>query len=855
MDDRAPSGGLALQWKLPLLVGGLVALLTTLAVLGAWLEVRQAAIGSARERLAIVSAQFADRLDRQVRAYLDGAEGLAASPAVRAALDRPEALDSAALASVLLGNNIIAAEVLAADGSVIWEGGRKLAAVRTLEAQALRDSPHGGSARGVGLLQAIGDTLTFPVAAVVREGDARLGYIARWIAIPPDPRTPEAVASLVGMGARVYIGSAGGAWTDQARTTGPPPVPAESLLEMRIYEREAGVRQLAVGAAVEGAPWMTVTEFPIATILAPSAAFLRRGLLGGGLLLGVGLVLGALLTRQVTRPLRELTEATDRMTIGDRSVRVPVRGGDELGRLGAAFNAMAVEVETEVEARSVAEAQWRLLFAENPFPMWVVDLETLGFLAVNHAAVERYGWAPEEWAIMTIRDIRPAEDVDAMHASLARYAHGGMRAALVRHRDHEGRVFDVELNGREVDFQGRHARLVMGHDVTERQSLEAQLRQVQKLEAVGRLAGGVAHDFNNNLAVISACAELTISDLTEAGHPTDTVEEILRAANQAHVLTRQLLTFSRQQVTRPIVLDPNVVVRDVERMISRIIEENVRITVHLSPATLPVRVDPGQLEQVLLNLAVNARDALPHGGEISMITTAREVDEDTIAMYGLATPGRYVVIAVSDNGTGMSREVRAQIFDPFFTTKEPGKGTGLGLATAYGIVSAAGGAISVYSEVGVGSTFRVYLPVATESAGEVTRPVSASMGTLPKGNETIMLVEDDVAVRTITASVLTRLGYAVIAVEDADAALALDGDTMARVDLVLSDVVMPGMSGPELVEQLRAGNPSLRAVLMSGYAGDAIKSRGLEANGLPFIEKPFSVATLATTIRSVLDAR
>jgi PAS domain S-box-containing protein len=854
MSDRSPSGGLALQWKLPLLVGGLVALLTTLALLGAWLEVRQAALRAARERLATVSEQFADRLDAQVQAYLDGAERIAASAPVRTALARPMAVDSAALASVLLGANVIAAELLASDGSLIWEGGPALAAVRSLEAQSLRESAHGGTARGVGLLQSIGDTLTFPVAAVVREGETRLGYIARWFAIPPDPRTPDVVASLVGLGARLYIGSPGGSWTDQAHTMPAPPVPAESLQQMRMYEREAGVRQLAVGASVAGAPWMTVTEFPVATILAPSATFLRRGMLGGGLLLAIGVLLGVLLTRQVTRPLRELTQATDRMTAGDRGVRVPVRGGDELGRLGAAFNAMAAEVETEVSARSAAEAQWRLLFSENPFPMWVVDLETLGFLAVNQAAAEHYGWAPDEWATMTIRDIRPAEDLEAMQATLDQYAGGGMRAALVRHRDRAGRIFDVELNGREIDFQGRHARLVMGLDVTERQALEAQLRQAQKLEAVGRLAGGVAHDFNNNLAVISACAEMTISDLAEAGQPTETVEEILRAANQAHALTRQLLTFSRQQVTRPVVLDPSRVVHDVERMISRLIEEDVRIVVEPAAAMLPVRVDPGQLEQVLLNLVVNARDALPNGGEIAITTAEREVDADSIVMYGLETPGTYVVISISDNGTGMPPEVRARIFDPFFTTKEAGKGTGLGLATAYGIVTAAGGAITVYSEVGVGSTFRVYLPVATESTGEVTGPVPTALGALPRGEETILLVEDDVAVRTITANVLTRLGYAVLPVEDATSALDLAADPSIRLDLVLSDVVMPGMGGPELVDLLRAGRPAMQAILMSGYAGDAIKSRGVEANGLPFIEKPFSVATLATTLRGVLDA-
>jgi two-component system cell cycle sensor histidine kinase/response regulator CckA len=846
---------LSLKWKLPLMVGGLMALLTGAAVLSAWYEVRRANLRVAHERLATVSRQFAERLDAQVENYLEAAARFAASPEVLAAVRAGGTVDTTSLGTALLSGGVYAAELLDANGKLIWEGGPSLAAVRRLEAQQVRDTPHGGPNRGVGRLAAVADTLTFPVIAVVREGEARLGYLVRWIAIRPDARTPAVIADLVGLGAHVYIGSPGGAWTDQAVATPPPPVAAESLQTMRIYDRPGQGRQLAVGAAVPGAPWMIVTEFPMATILAPAWLFLERAVFGAALLLGGGLLIGAWATRRITTPLQQLTEATERMAVAGLPDAKDAGGveGDEVAQLVAAFRRMAERVETEVAARTDAEAQWRLLFSENPFPMWVVDLETLGFLAVNEAAAERYGWAPDEWATMTIRDIRPPEDLAAMQATLDQYAGGGMRAALVRHRDRNGRVFDVELNGREISFHGRHARLVMGHDVTERQALESQLRQSQKLEAVGRLAGGVAHDFNNNLAVISACAEITILDLAEAGRPTETVEEILRAANQAHALTRQLLTFSRQQVTRPVILDPNAIVRDVERMISRIIEEDVRIVVRTTPDTLSVRVDPGQMQQVLLNLAVNARDALPGGGEITMMTTSRVVDGDSLAMYGLKEPGTYVVISISDNGTGIAPEDRARIFDPFFTTKEPGKGTGLGLATAYGIVTAAGGAISVYSEVGVGSTFRVYLPAAAEGATELSGAFPSTMRSLPRGHETVLLVEDDVAVRSVTANVLTRLGYVVIAVEDAEAALAIAGDAEAALDLVLSDVVMPGMSGPELVDQLRIARPSLQAILMSGYAGDAIRSRGVEANGLPFIEKPFAVATLATTIRAVLD--
>ncbi|HET9132781.1 MAG TPA: ATP-binding protein [Gemmatimonadales bacterium] len=853
MTQPSVSRGLALQWKLPLLVGALMALLTTAALIAAWAEVRQAAIRTARVRLETVSAQFAQQLESQAKSYLDGAEKLAADPVLAAALRDGDRFDTAAVAALLLEGDVVAAELLDERGALRWEGGRDLAAVRTLEAQRLRESSRGGSNRGIGVLQAIGDTLVFPIVAVVRDGERRVGYVARWFASRPNPRGPEAVATLIGLGARLYLGSPGGSWSDQARIVAPPPVPPESLERMRFYERDSLGRQLAVGATVSIAPWMIVTEFPVASITAPATGFLRRGMIGAGILLTLGVLVGVVVTRRVTLPLRELTDASDRLAAGDRAVRVPVRSGDEFGRLGAAFNAMAEQVDSEVAARTAAEAQWRLLFAENPMPMWVVDLETLGFLAVNQAAVEQYGWQPQEWATMTIKDIRPSEDLPGMQAVLDRHAQGGMRAALVRHQDRGGRVFEVELNGREVTFQGRHARLVMGLDLTERRALEQQLRQAQKMEAVGRLAGGVAHDFNNSLAVISAYAELTAADLRAAGLAQDNIEEVLRASTQAHALTRQLLTFSRQQVTRPEVLPPNPIAESVGRMASRLVEEDVRITFDLDPHVSAVRIDPGQLEQVLLNLVVNARDAMPHGGQLTIASTMRTVEEGMIAAHGLGAPGRYVVLSVSDTGTGITADVRARIFDPFFTTKPVGKGTGLGLATAYGIVAAAGGAITVYSEVGVGSTFRVYLP---EVAGAPTRDLTAMPLPTPvrsTGHELVLLVEDDVAVRVATTAVLERLGYRVLAAETPVEALALAADPAQAIDIVLSDVVMPEMPGPALVARLRETRPTLKAILMSGYAGDAVASRGVEASQLPFLEKPFTIAALAATLRAELD--
>ncbi len=854
MTGSAPPKALSLQWKLPLLVGSLLLLLSGGAVVGAWAVVRQAVLAAARERLATVSAEFGNGLDAQVQGYLAAAEAAAAHPEVRRALEAGGEDALAPLADVLLGPRVIAAELLTHDGRVVWAGGGSRDAVRALEGQHLRDSSYGGPTRGVGRLLALGDTLTFPVVVVVRHGEERLGYLARWIAVPPDPRMPAAVSSLVGLGARVYIGSPGGAWSDQSAVTSPPPVAAESLGTMRIYDRPERGHQLAVGASVPGAPWMVVTEFPLATILAPASSFLRRAVLGMALLLVAGTLIGARATRRITSPLRHLTTAADRMAAGGHAVRVDVQGADELGRLGAAFNEMAQRVDVEILARETAEAQWRLLFRANPFPMWVFDETTLRFLAVNDAAVARYGWSQEEFLAMTIAEIRPSEDVarlvdaivvrDAMAATVGEW----------QHCDRAGEVFMVEVTSTAVEFDAAAARLVMVHDVSARRALEQQLRQAQKMEAVGRLAGGVAHDFNNSLAVISACAELTVADLRSAGQTTEHLDEILRATGQARALTRQLLTFSRQQVTRPEVLDPTPVVEAVVRMVSRLVEEDVRIIARLEEHLGRVRIDPVQLEQVMLNLVVNARDAITTQGAITVATTVRDVDAAVASGQGLPGPGPYVVLSVSDNGTGIPPEILPRLFEPFFTTKPVGEGTGLGLATAYGIVSAAGGGITVYSEVGVGSTFRVYLPLILDASAPRATPPHSTPLPRSAGGEVVLLVEDDVAVRTVTAAVLERLGYVVLAAEAPDAALALVADPDTVVHLVLSDVVMPGMSGPALVQRLRAARPELRTILMSGYAGDAVASRGVEASGLPFLEKPFTLAALAAALRAELDA-
>ncbi|HJZ55120.1 MAG TPA: PAS domain S-box protein, partial [Gemmataceae bacterium] len=361
-------------------------------------------------------------------------------------------------------------------------------------------------------------------------------------------------------------------------------------------------------------------------------------------------------------------------------------------------------------ALRASEERYRHLFEANPHPMWVVDVETLRFLAVNDAMVERYGYSREELLAMTIQDIRPPEDVPAMLKQVRRVRPDMEFAGVWRHRWKDGTVREVEVASHALQYGDRPARLVAAVDVTDRQRLEEQLRQSQKMDAVGQLAGGVAHDFNNLLTVINGYGEL-IRDRLPEDHPVRAFADVMtRAGEQAAGHTRQLLAFSRKQVLAPKVLDLNRVVDEMERLLRRMIGEDIDLAARLQPDLGHVRTDPSQIEQVILNLAVNARDAMPCGGKLTIETRDVELDAGYAHAHPEVKPGRYVMLAVSDTGVGMTEEVKRHIFEPFFTTKEKGRGTGLGLATVYGVVKQSGGSVEVYSEMGRGTVFKVYLP-------------------------------------------------------------------------------------------------------------------------------------------------
>jgi len=417
----------------------------------------------------------------------------------------------------------------------------------------------------------------------------------------------------------------------------------------------------------------------------------------------------------------------------------------------------------------------------------------------------------------------------------------------------DGRLLSVQLSVRavrkgagEVEYYETFVR-----DVTEQRRLQQQRGQSQKMEAVGRLAGGIAHDFNNLLTVITSYSDLLLQDLGGEDPKREDVEQVRKAAEGAAALTRQLLAFSRQQVLAPRVVSLSVVVQGVEKMLRRVIGEDVDLVTALDLNVGSVKADVGQLEQVLMNLAVNARDAMPTGGKLTIETANVEHDPDYAREREAALLRRFVMLAVSDTGIGMDEATKARIFEPFFTTKEPGKGTGLGLATVYGIVQQSGGFIWVYSEPGHGTTFKIYLPQV--EAPLEGRAVGAAPGDLPRGTETILLVEDAAAVRAVTRQVLERQGYTVLEAAHGAAALQTAAGHPGPIHLLLTDVVMPVLSGRQLADQLARLRPDAKVLYASGYTDDAVVRHGVLEAGISYLQKPFTADSLARKVREVLD--
>ncbi len=621
-----------------------------------------------------------------------------------------------------------------------------------------------------------------------------------------------------------------------------------------------GVARLAGFATGTTVPWTVYVGIPSEVALQLVREQERYALWLGLASLLASLLFAWVLARGIAGPVRALTADADVFASGDLSWRTSVEADGEVGTLATTFNRMADALQRRSNELGESERRYRSLFDTLPLPMWVYDLETLRFLAVNQAAIDQYGYSREEFLELSVAAVRPVEDMERFLRIVDEPRQGPVDGECWRHVTKSGDVREVEINSDSFDYAGRPARLVVVNDVTVRRRTEAelrasqeQLRQSQKMEAVGSLAGGIAHDFNNLLTAILGYCDLALEGIPAASTASGDVEEIRRAAHRAAELTHQLLAFSRRQVLKPRVFPLNEAVEQTEKILRRLISENIVLDLSLAADAPSVRADPTQLEQVILNLAVNARDAMPRGGRLTLATGWVTLAVPLATAGRTLAPGRYATLAVSDTGTGVPADIRERLFEPFFTTKARGQGTGLGLATVYGIVQQSGGGIAVVSEEGVGSTFRLYFPIAA-SSGSRPDGEARPRRTSEKGEGTILLAEDDDAVRAVAREALERAGYRVLAAADGNQAITLAETHIGQIDLLVTDVIMPGMNGRELAERLGAAHPGLAVLFASGYTDNVLADQGALIPGMALLDKPFTPAALTAKVAMMLAA-
>jgi len=569
------------------------------------------------------------------------------------------------------------------------------------------------------------------------------------------------------------------------------------------------------------------------------------------LLLAAGLAFGAITMFLLERVvISRMADLSDKITLigtsGDLGARLHVSGKDELAYLGTAINSMLEDLERVQNERHKERARLAVMIEKMPAIIWTTDTN-LRFTHSTGAGLQALGLQTNQVVGQSLFQYFASEDPEFAPIAAHRRALAGEIVAY--EHEWQKRALDCYVQ----PFRGSDGSLLgvigVALDITDRKHLADQLRQSQKMQAVGELAGGVAHDFNNLLMVVKGHAQLLLDRLPDGSALRQSVQQVEKAADRAASLTRQLLAFSRKQVLQPRVLDMNDVVAGMIKMFSRVIGENIEMA-FLPGANLGrTKADPGQIEQVLLNLVVNARDAMPKGGRLTIETSNVHLDRSYAGTHASIEPGPYVMLTVTDTGCGMDAETQSRIFEPFFTTKGPGKGTGLGLATVYGVVKQSGGYIWVYSEVGHGSTFKVYLPQVT---AEVDKPAEKETAGLSLGTETILFVEDEQSVRELVCDYLNSAGYRVLEAGDGVQALEVAAAHTGAIHMLVTDVVMPRMSGRDLATQLTSERPGLKVLFISGYTDDTIVRHGVLDGGVAFLQKPFSLKSLAEKIREVL---
>jgi len=850
---------LPLRRKLPLLISALVFVVVAVLSGFAYKQVRDAMLAAAGQRVANAAQQVGGMLHESSLNIRRSVHLLATdsslpryfsreTPETRAAMQRTLSTDVPRMPQVLQRS--------------LWSRDRRLryALLGSAVPRAIPASPAEASAAlpmraWIGPLRLDKDVVVYDVAASITSGSDTLGYLVETRRLA-NGQSLQFVRDLIGSGASFLLGNTDGTlWTDLTRTVPAPPPPAR--FDLPFEYAPSGTTHVAAADAIPSTPWMVVIQIPRHRAIAPARQFLYGASLIALLMIVLGAIAAWALSRSITGPLDEISRAAAGIADGDYTRRTHVSAPNELGRLAASFDTMAARVEAAAKAREDTFKLLDVVLDSAPIGFALLDRE-LRYLRVNDALARLNGAPAAEHVGRPARELQPelGEERERM---------------LRRVLEDRTPVVDVELL-RPGSMKGAAERQLRASfflvsvvdgppmgigmfvaETTERRGLEAQLQQAQKMEAVGQLAGGIAHDFNNLLTVITSYGAMVMADLPrESPHAAD-VQEILNAANRASSLTRQLLAFSRRQVLQPQVLDLNVLTGDLEKMLRRLLREDIQLITRFDPQLALVNADAGQLEQVIVNLVVNARDAMPRGGRIAIATSNVSLGDGFGTAHANMAPGPYVLLTVTDTGRGMDKTTQAHIFEPFFTTKPVGQGTGLGLSTVYGIVKQSGGYVWVYSEIERGTTFKIYLP----AVANVPNAADAERDTMmppPGGPERILLVEDEPNVRRIARRILERNGYTVLEASNGAEALRILERRQEPIALVLTDLVMPEMGGRELASKLRIVSPTSRVLFMSGYTEDAVLRQSVMEPGAIFLDKPFTFDTLIRKVREALAA-
>jgi two-component system cell cycle sensor histidine kinase/response regulator CckA len=976
------AGGLSIRVKLFLVIGALLLSVTLIVSGTAYSAMKTAAIDATSTRLDGIALQWARMLEGSTGRGLTALRAARDSRAIRDALSKPGprtlAVADSALRRLLPASAAGAAQILgAASGRITAVGDSAALSAATLAAESVEGASSVDSG-AVGKLRSAGGMIFTTVAVRIVEDGKVLGYLLLTSRLRLTP-SPEAVNRLFGgEGTQIRLANLDGSlWTDIEKPIPSPDVDLRTAQQPVAYATVESGPVFAAIRPIATVPFAVVLEAPQRVVLAQATAFRTRILWQLLVVIVTGMAVALVMSGSLTKPLARLTDSAEAVAAGDYSRYTGLAArGDELGRVARSFDSMITQLQSAFASRRAAEDSHRILFNSVPLPVWVVDLDSLRIVSVNDQAIQHYGYSREEFLTLTVAELRPDEDVPRMRDAIRRIDGSPDRGSEWRHKKKDGSIIVVETHAHSINFQGKPARIIVVHDITERKQakdeirrlderyrrlvenspdgitlttvggrfiavnpaavamlgyeseaevlaldaratyaspedrtpyiaklaeagtvqrhevrlkrkdgtaitvlitarvvtdsdtadqyvesviqdvtelrrVERQFQQAQKMEAVGQLAGGVAHDFNNLLTVILSYSDFLLSELPEdAVEHRENVEAIREAGVSASGLTRQLLVFSRQQVIEPRVMRLNELITGTSKMLTRLIGEHVELATQLDASTGAIRVDPGLMEQVIVNLAVNARDAMPNGGRLLIESKNVDFWESVAADGLLLSPGPYVTLAVSDNGVGMDVATQAHAFEPFFTTKAVGKGSGLGLATVYGIVRQSGGQISLYSEPGRGTTFKLYFPRVDEA--RITSEFMVVPRPAPRGTETILLVEDNPTVRVIAREVLQRQGYHVLEALDSEGALEITEKHEGEIALLLTDVIMPQMSGRELADRFARLRPEARVLFVSGYTDDAIVHHGVLEREMHFLQKPFTGDALLRKVREVL---